>query len=127
MAWPGANSDRLYIYRLRHAVYASELHQHAENEIGQLRDGLDDANHYLCVWDRATFSRYVSITSPNAGHYSLDKYLPRAQWPSACDDKLYEVRLLTVITPARGSEVAAVLMYGALRWVEREAHPTSWP
>ena len=31
---------RAEIFRFRHAVYASELGQHAENEAGELRDGL---------------------------------------------------------------------------------------
>src|SRR5690606_32491248 len=34
------------------------------------------------------------------------------------DDRTYEVRLLTVVKPRRGSELAALLMYAALRWVE---------
>ena len=39
--------DRDRIYRLRHEVYASELHQHPENEAGTLTDELDSFNDFL--------------------------------------------------------------------------------
>ncbi len=51
-------------------------------------------------------------------HYSLDKYVSREALPFPFDDRLYEIRLLTVVKPHRGREVATLLMYGAFRWVE---------
>ena len=36
--------DRQAIYRIRHRVYAQELHQHPENSAGLLSDALDQAN-----------------------------------------------------------------------------------
>src|SRR5258708_28821980 len=38
--------------------------------------------------------------------------------PFSFDDQLYEVRLLTVMKSHRGREIATLLMYAALRWVE---------
>ena len=40
-------ADRQEIYRLRHQVYASELHQHQENSDACLSDSLDAHNSYL--------------------------------------------------------------------------------
>ena len=51
-------------------------------------------------------------------HYSIDKYVSREALPFPFDDRLYEVRLLTVMKPHRGRELATLLMYGAFRWVE---------
>lgn len=110
-------ADRERIYVARHAVYASELSQHRENADGRLMDALDARNDYLCVWSGASLAGFVSITAPG-GAYSMDKYLARTAWPFPCDDGLYEVRLLTVMPEARRRELALLLMYGALRWIE---------
>ena len=40
----GTEADRQTIYAMRHAVYATELGQHAENEQGELTDSLDEFN-----------------------------------------------------------------------------------
>jgi len=112
------DSDREAIYRLRHAVYARELHQHLENHEGRLVDALDRFNDYICVWQRDELSGFVSITPPGPNSYSIDKYFSRAELPFPCDGHLFEVRILTVLPSARGSKAAILLMYAALRWVE---------
>jgi len=110
--------DRELIYRLRHAVYAEELGQHRPNSTGALSDPLDTANIYLVAQMAGALAGFVSITPPGPIGYSIDKYVAREVLPFACDDRLYEVRLLTVLKPYRGSDLATLLMYAAFRWVE---------
>lgn len=110
--------DRERIYQLRHAIYAAELGQHNTNETGRLTDALDPFNDYLVVQLGPELAGFISITPPTAPRLSIDKHFHRAGLPFAIDDRTYEVRLLTVVKPRRGSELAALLMYAALRWVE---------
>ncbi len=112
-----SHADRNQIYALRHSVYATELGQHHENADGRLTDALDAHNDYLCVWQGEGLAGFVSITPPGAA-YSMDKYLASDEWPFSRDGHLYEVRLLTVMPEARRREIAMLLMYGALRWIE---------
>ncbi len=111
-------SERRIIYQARHNIYAQELAQHPENARGQLTDPLDAFNVYLTSSVGNELVGFISITPPTAKGYSIDKYLKRDQLPFAFDEKLYEVRLLTVRKPHRGRQVAALLMYAAFRWVE---------
>jgi histidinol-phosphate/aromatic aminotransferase/cobyric acid decarboxylase-like protein/GNAT superfamily N-acetyltransferase len=115
-------------------VYARELGQHAINSSEPLTDCLDDANIYLVVrgandlagsepvvspnltCDR--IAGFISITPPQHGQYSIEKYFDRSELPFAIDRQTFEIRLLTVLKPHRGGEIASLLMYGALRWVE---------
>jgi histidinol-phosphate/aromatic aminotransferase/cobyric acid decarboxylase-like protein len=113
----GTPADREEIYKLRHAIYALELRQHCGNDAGQLTDALDDRNEYLCVRRLHQLVGFISITSPGSG-YSVDKYVGRDRLPFNCDDRLFEVRLLTVVPQSRGTITALLLMYAALRWVE---------
>lgn len=110
--------DRETIHRIRHEVYAHELGQHHVNPTGRLRDALDDWNYYLIARIGGEVGGFISITPPDRPSYSIDKYFARPTLPFAIDDKLYEVRLLTVLRPHRGRELATLLMYAALRWVE---------
>ena len=110
--------DREAIYALRHQVYAQELGQHAENGACRLTDNLDAVNVYLVAKRGGRIEGFVAITPPNALGYSVDKYFTRAQLPFAFDGSLYEIRLLTVVGSHRRTSVAALLMYGALRYVE---------
>jgi histidinol-phosphate/aromatic aminotransferase/cobyric acid decarboxylase-like protein/GNAT superfamily N-acetyltransferase len=110
--------DREAIHQFRHEVYARELGQHHVNPAGRLRDALDDWNFYLVAKVGGEIGGFISITPPGRPSYSIDKYFPRATLPFVFDDKLYEVRLLTVLRPHRGRELATLLMYAALRWVE---------
>lgn len=110
--------DREEIYRLRHEVYARELGQHTVNHTGALRDPLDEVNAYLTARCGGEIAGFISITPPRAPAFSVDKYFARDDLPFAFDDCLYEVRLLTVLQPHRGRELATLLMYAAYRWVE---------
>jgi len=110
--------DRHAIYRMRHDVYARELHQHSENERGEIRDALDDANVYVVAKCRGEIAGFISITPPSAGAYSIDKYFRRDELPFALDGETFEIRILTVLAPHRASIAATLLMYAALRWVE---------
>ena len=71
--------DRESIYAIRHQVYASELGQHAENEVGRLTDQLDAVNDYLVAKTAGKILGFVSITPPNALGYSIDKYFAREE------------------------------------------------
>ncbi len=110
--------DRERIHRLRHDIYAHELGQHVVNGTGRLHDSLDDWNSYLVAREHDAIVGFVSITPPPAPSFSIDKYFAREDMPLVLDDSTYEVRLLTVVKPRRGSEIAAMLMYAAFRWVE---------
>ena len=113
--------DRASIYHLRHLVYAQELRQHVENPKGRLNDPLDAYNLYIVASLGDQILGFISVTPPGRS-YSIDKYLAREDLPFACDDALYEVRLLTVVPgyrhSFRGAKVANLLIYAALRWVE---------
>jgi len=110
--------DRDAIHRIRHEVYARELGQHHVNPTGRLRDALDDWNYYLVASVGGEIGGFISITPPDRPSYSIDKYFAREALPFTIDGKLCEIRLLTVLKPHRGRELATLLMYAALRWVE---------
>lgn len=111
-------SDRETIYRIRHDVYAQELGQHTPTPGAALCDALDACNDYIVAKIGETIAGFISITPPDAERFSLDKYLPRKEWPVVPDNGLYEIRLLTVVEACRRRELAALLMYAAFRWVE---------
>jgi histidinol-phosphate/aromatic aminotransferase/cobyric acid decarboxylase-like protein/predicted GNAT family N-acyltransferase len=110
--------DREAIYRMRHAVYAAELGQHAARPDGRLTDALDRFNHYLVATVGERLIGFVSVTPPGFGAYSIDKYFSRGDLQFPIDDGLFEIRILTVDSAYRGGPAAAVLMYACLRWVE---------
>src|ERR1051326_2251019 len=113
-----SSEDRESIYRLRHAVFAQELRQHLPNSSGFLRDDLDNFNVYLLATVRNQIAGFISITPPGSHCYSIDKYFSRQSLPGPFDQGLYEIRLLTVLKPYRGRELATLLMYAAFRWIE---------
>ncbi len=110
--------DREEIYTIRHDVYAAELGQHNINSERRLTDNLDDVNVYLVARTPGGIIGFVSVTPPSAAGYSVDKYFDRGDLPVTFDDGLYEIRLLTVTRAHRGADVAVLLMYGALRYLE---------
>ena len=112
--------DREAIYRLRHDVYARELHQHPENAECRLTDAIDAFNECFAATIDGKLVGCISVTPPGHEKYSIDRYLSRDELPFPCDEKLYEVRLFTVDSRHRGSSLAALLMYTALRWVESQ-------
>jgi N-acyl-L-homoserine lactone synthetase len=110
--------DREVIYSMRHQVYARELGQHTEIKEGRLTDKLDSVNCYIVAKTGGEIAGFVSITPPNELGYSIDKYFAREDLPLIFDEGLYEARILTVSEVWRSSRVAALLMYGALRYIE---------
>jgi ribosomal protein S18 acetylase RimI-like enzyme len=94
-----------------------ELHQHEANSAKQLSDPLDARNFYLKACVKGRIVGFVSITPPG-GRYSVDKYFQREVFPFTFDERLYEVRLLTVLPIFRRSTIAPLLMYAALRSIE---------
>lgn len=112
------DAEREEIRRLRHAVYATELHQHAENARGQLSDDLDEFNVQIVAMRSGALLGFVTITPPRGGRFSIDKYFNRRELPFDIGDGVHEVRLLTVPADRRGSRIAMLLMFAALRWVE---------
>ncbi len=109
-------TDRQQIYRIRHEVYAKELHQHEENQEQLLRDNLDDFNTYIVVKMDGNISGFVSITPPN-GKYGLDKYIGREKYPFLYDN-MYEGRLFTVLPEYRTGCTALLLFFSAFRYAE---------
>lgn len=114
----GSGADREAIFRMRHAVYASELGQHSTNGEGRLSDSLDGFNEYVVIREGGEVAGFISLTPPGRNGYSLDKYFSRDALPFACDDGLWEVRLLTVPPRRRGRALAFLLMYAAFRFIE---------
>ena len=112
------DEDRIGIYRSRYNVYAVELEQHSPNADRLLKNDLDEFNTYIIAIIKDTMVGYVSITPPGQARYSLDGYLPRADWPFEVSDSLYEIRLLTVIQEHRGKLIASALMYAAFRYIQ---------
>ena len=116
----GCKTDRPAIYQMRHQVYAAELGQHPCNAQQALSDSLDEFNQYIVAVDEDTLVGFISITTPDSQRFSLDKYLPRAEWPLPPGDDLYEVRLLTVLEEYRSTFIGPFLMYAAFRWIESQ-------
>jgi histidinol-phosphate/aromatic aminotransferase/cobyric acid decarboxylase-like protein/GNAT superfamily N-acetyltransferase len=113
--------DRDSIYSLRHEVYAEELHQHPATHDRKLSDSLDAFNEYIVAKIDGELVGFVSITPPGFGRYSIDKYLARENVDLSFDEGLYEMRILTVARPHRGTRIAAALMYAAGRWAEERS------
>lgn len=111
-------SDRREIYKIRHHVYAKELHQHKANPSCELSDELDAVNQYIVAKQEQNVVGFISITPPTSTKYSVDKYFTRSSIPYDFDDYLYEIRLLTIIEPKRKSSLALALMFASFRWVQ---------
>ena len=112
--------DRKRISGLRHDIYAVELGQHAVNPAGRLSDNLDAFNHFITAKLDGVIAGFISITPPEGGRYSIDKYVAREELPIAVDAGTFEIRLLTVVKPVRGAAIAVLLMYAAYRWIESQ-------
>lgn len=111
-------SDRPSIYRMRHDVYANELGRHVVQQDAMLSDHLDESNTYIVATMSGELAGFISITPPEVGRYSIEKYLDRGELPIRIDDRTYEVRILTVSPSHRYSRVAWYLMYAAFRWID---------
>ena len=110
--------NRKVIYSIRYDVYARELLQHPDNEEGVLSDELDRCNHYIVATIGDDVAGFISITPPEAGKYSIDKYFSREATGLSYGPGLYEIRLLTVCNRYRHSSLALLLMYASFRWVQ---------
>jgi histidinol-phosphate/aromatic aminotransferase/cobyric acid decarboxylase-like protein len=87
------------------------------NDRQELTDSLDNLNVMIVVLRNGEISGFVSVTPPDAPTFSIDKYFSRHELPFEFHERLFEVRLLTVVRAHRSSETAALLLYAALRWV----------
>ena len=110
-------ADRQRVAMLRHDVYARELGQYPTNDRQELTDSLDKSNVMIVVLRNGEISGFISVTPPDAPAFSIDKYFSREKLPFECHERVFEVRLLTVVRAHRSSETAALLLYAALRWV----------
>src|SRR5687767_5261952 len=81
--------DREEIYRLRHDVYARELGQHATNTNGRLSDALDEFNIYLVASLNDAVAGFISITPPEGGQFSVDKYVRREDFAPLQDGRFH--------------------------------------
>lgn len=111
---PERAADREAIYAMRHDVYAVELGQHPINPQRRLSDPLDAHNQYLIAESDGRMIGFISLTPPTAPGYSIEKYLKRDRIPARFDDKLWEVRILTVAREHRRGPCALMLMRAAL-------------
>ena len=110
--------DHVQIDRMRHRIYATELGQFAPRADGILRDRPEVESTYIKALDNGKLVGFVGITAPESPAYSIDHYVSRRNTPLTYDEHLFEIRALTVVDSARGSMVAAALMYAAFRWVQ---------
>lgn len=108
--------DRDAIYRLRHAVYASELQQYPEHPDGVLTDTFDATNEYILAENNTGLLGFISITPPHHA-FKLATYVPPHNLHPK-DTTTYEARVLTVRPDMRREGVAMALMYAALRRVQ---------
>lgn len=118
MVEQASSADREVIYQIRHAVYAVELEQQPPRNTGRLSDAIDDWNVYLVVKAGVEIVGFISVTPPLQPFYSLEKYFDRNALPFPVNDKLHEIRLITVVESHRGNDVASLLLYAAFRWIE---------
>ncbi len=112
--------QRIEIDRIRHDIYAKELGQFDARPDGVLTDRAEVKSIYITAVENEALVGFVGITPPTSPRYSADHYLSRSDIPVQFDERLYEIRALTVIDPARGSLVAPALMYAAFRWIQAQ-------
>lgn len=106
------------VYQMRHDVYATELGQYEPLPNGSLPDTTEVKSVYIVAYLGTVLAGFVGVTPPCSPRYSVDKYLPRNAIPITFDQRLYEIRALTVKQEFRGSQIASCLMYAAFRWIE---------
>ena len=103
-------SDREQIYKIRHDVYAKELGQHPCNTEERLIDILDSENEYIVIREKEQVVAFISITPPSAKSFSIDKYFCRQEIPIIFHDRLYELRLLTIIKARRNTIILPLMI-----------------
>lgn len=114
-----ANAEDLpEIYRLRHAVYASEIGQYEVRPDGILSDADDIKSTYITASLGKELVGFIGITLPISPRFSVDKYISRKKIPITFDSSVFEIRALTVKRSFRGYRIASCLMYSGFRWVQ---------
>lgn len=108
------SADRPAIYRMRHDVYAAELGQHALREDRVLHDALDDENLYVVAERAGDVVGFVSLTTPGAQRFGIEKYLASHELPVQRGPAVWETRILTVAAHERRQHLAHLLMLAAL-------------
>ena len=107
------------IARLRHEVFAEELHQYSENDSGKLDD---PGEHFIVIMRDGILAGYISINTPNETGFRLAKYFGQEIVDEITeeysDSLLYEIRGLTVHIDYRGHGIARLLMLGALKFAQ---------
>lgn len=111
-------ADREGLYRARHDVYAGELGQYEPRTDGTLPDAEGLEAVYLVALVEGRLAGFIGITPPDSPRFSVDRYMPRDALPVPVDNRLHEIRALTVLKLWRGLPIAAALMYAAFRWIE---------
>ena len=113
-------TDREALYRLRHAVYASELGQYSPTASGKLEDGTDEYNQYIVADMHSPglggIVGFVCITPPGRPFrfQQHTAHLP----PESLPPDTFEVRLWTVLPQWRSKGLGLLLMYASFRWVQ---------
>jgi histidinol-phosphate/aromatic aminotransferase/cobyric acid decarboxylase-like protein/GNAT superfamily N-acetyltransferase len=111
-------AGREAVRRLRHRVYAEELGQYEVRPDGALPDPPGVETTYIVATDGDGLAGFVGVTAPASERFSVDRFVDRARLPFPIDRSTYEIRALTVRPERRGSPLAFLLMYAALRWIE---------
>lgn len=108
------------VYRLRHDVYCTELHQYPPRPDNHLPDNPDIKSIYITATIDDTLVGFIGITPPSSPHYSLEKHIARKHLPNLPREHTYEIRALTVKDAKRGSFIASSLMYAAFRYIQSQ-------
>jgi len=111
-------SGRAAVQLLRHQVYAVELGQYEPRPDGSLPDPPGVETTYLLATVGDDLAGFVGVTPPASERFSVDRFVDRARLPFPVDRGTWEIRALTVRPERRGSPLAFLLMYAALRWIE---------
>jgi GNAT superfamily N-acetyltransferase len=110
--------QRMEIIRICTEAYAAADPSGSPATPWDLAPVLDQQSVYLIATRPRQVLGFIGITPPTCPRYALETYLSRDQIPIAFDAHVYELRLLTVARAYQRTRLAALLMYGAFRWVE---------
>lgn len=106
------------LFQLRYKVYVNELSQYNKQSNLILMDDDDIKTTFITATSDNKILGFIGITSPKSPRYSIDKYLSRDNGILDFNNKLYEIRALTVSKDKRGSHLSNILMYSAFRWIQ---------
>lgn len=109
--------QRVAILQICADIYAADESSTSSSTPWDLAPVLDQQSIYLIATRGLEVLGFIGITPPTSPRYALETYLSREQVPIQLDEGAYELRLLTVARAHQRSRLAALLMYGAFRWV----------